>query len=100
MDTKYLLRYREEQSVATRPHSGRPRALDAADLRTLERISEEAGGYVTWEGFAEKFNEETGKNRFAKTAHDCCKEAGWHTVRTLRTLPECKGCGEKTGMGT
>ena len=77
---RILARYREEQSVATRPRSGRPRALDAADLRTLERISEEAGGYVTWEGFAEKFNEETGKNVCAKTVYNCCKEAGWRTV--------------------
>ena len=77
---RILARYREEQSVATRPRSGRPRALDAADLRTLERISEEAGGYVTWEGFAEKLNEETGKNVCAKTVYNCCKEAGWRTV--------------------
>jgi transposase len=47
---RILARYREEQSVATRPRSGRPDALNAADMRTLERISEEAGGYVTWEG--------------------------------------------------
>ena len=44
---RILSRNREEQSVATRPRSGRPRALDAADLRTLQRISEEGGGYVT-----------------------------------------------------
>ena len=47
---RILARYREEQSVATRPRSGRPRTLDAADMRTLERNSEEVGGYVTWEG--------------------------------------------------
>ena len=66
---RILARYREEQSVATRPRSGRPCALDTADLRTLERISEEAGGYVTWDGFAEKFNEETGKNVCAKPVY-------------------------------
>lgn len=66
--------------MATRPRSGRPHALDAADLHTLERISEEAGGYVTWERFAEKFNEETGKNVCAKTVYSCCKEAGRRTV--------------------
>ena len=66
--------------MATRPRSGRPCALDATDLRTIERISEEAGGYVTWEGFAEKFNEETGKNFCAKTVYNCCKEADWRTV--------------------
>ena len=37
---------------------------------------EEAGGYVTWEGFAEKFNEETVKNACAQAVYDCCKEAG------------------------
>ena len=66
--------------MATRPRSGRPCALDTADLRTLERISEEAGGYVTREGFAEKFNEETCKNVSAKNIYNCCKEAGWRTV--------------------
>ena len=77
---RILARYREEQSVATRPRSGRPCALDTADLRTLERSSEEAGGYVTWDRFARKFNEETCKNVSAKNIYNCCQEAGWRTV--------------------
>ena len=31
-------------------------------MSTLACPADKTGGYVTWEGFAEKFNEETGKN--------------------------------------
>lgn len=77
---RVLARYRQEESVAVRPRSGRPRVLDDEDMSTLERIADTTGGYVTWEGFAEKFNEETGKNVCAKTVYNSCKEAGWRTV--------------------
>lgn len=98
---RILARYREEQSVAARPSLWpTTRTRRRGHAYTLERISEEAGGYVTWERFVEKFNEEPGKNFCAKTVHNCVKEAGWGSVRTLRTLPQCKGCGEETEMGT
>ena len=80
---KVLARYREEESVAARPRSGRPRVLDDEDLNTPAHIADKAGGYVTWEGFAEKFNKETGKNVCAKTVYNSCKEAGWRTAPSM-----------------
>ena len=61
MDTEYLLvternnRWLLVPALADHAHS------TPQTLRSLERISEEAGGYVTWEGFSEKFDAETGK---------------------------------------
>jgi len=77
---RVLARYKVEESVAARPRSGRPRVLGDEDMSTLARIADSTGGYVTWKGFAEKFNKETGKNVCAKTVYNSCKEAGWRTV--------------------
>ena len=80
---RVLARYKVEESVTARPRSGRPRVLDDEDLNTLARIADSTGGYVTWEGFAEKFNKETGKNVCAKTVYNSCKEAGWRTAPSM-----------------
>ena len=42
---RILNRWRTEESVLSRPRSGRPRALTEEDMKTLESLSEEVNGY-------------------------------------------------------
>ena len=46
---RILNRWRTEESVQSRPRSGRPRALTQEDMKMLESLSEEVKGYFTWE---------------------------------------------------
>ena len=54
-----LERWRTEETVATKPRSGR--ALTDADTHTPKCLSEERKGYFTWESLAALFTERTGK---------------------------------------
>ena len=54
---RILNRWRTEESVVSRPRSGRPRALTEEDMKTLECLSEERNGYFTWESLAALFTE-------------------------------------------
>ncbi len=44
---RILNRWRTEESVQSRPRSGRPRALTEEDMKMLESLSEEVKGYFT-----------------------------------------------------
>ena len=66
--------WRTEENVATRPKSGRPHALTAAHLKTLDCLLE-VRGYFTWESITKRFTEETGKNVCHESVHNACKSA-------------------------
>ena len=68
-----LKRWRTEETVATKPRSGR--ALTDADTHTPECLSEERKGYFTWESLAALFTERTGKRVSYKTVYNSCKTA-------------------------
>ena len=68
-----LKRWRTEETVATKPRSGR--ALTDADTHTPECLSEERKGYFTWESLAALFTERTGKRVYYKTVYNSCKTA-------------------------
>ena len=76
---KILNRWRTEESVQSRPRSGRPRALTEEDMHTLECLSEELKGYFTWESLAKRFTEKTGKRVSCTTVYSSapqvCPEA-------------------------
>jgi len=73
-------RWRTEESLASRPRSGRPRALTEEDMKTLESLSEERNGYFTWESLAALFTERTGKSVSCTTVYNSCKAASWRQV--------------------
>ena len=77
---KILNRWRTEESVQSRPRSGRPCALTEEDMHTLECLSEELKGYFTWESLAKRFTEKTGKRVSCSTVYNSCKTAGWRQV--------------------
>ena len=77
---KILNRWRTEESVQSRPRSGRPCALTEEDMHTLECLSEELKGYFTWESLAKRFTEKTGKRVSCTTVYSSCKSAGWRQV--------------------
>ena len=76
---RILNRWRTEESVVSRPRSGRPRAL-TEDMKTLESLSEEVNGYFTWESLAALFTERTGKSVSCTTVYNSCKAASWRQV--------------------
>ena len=73
-----LKRWRTEETVATKPRSGR--ALTDADTHTPECLSEERKGYFTWESLAALFTERTGKRVSYTTVYNYCKTAGWRAL--------------------
>ena len=77
---KILNRWRTEESVQSRPRSGRPCALTEEDMHTLECLSEELKGYFTWESLAKRFTEKTGKRVSCTAVYSSCKSAGWRQV--------------------
>jgi transposase len=97
---KILNRWRTEESVQSRPRSGRPRTLTEEDMHTLECLSEECNGYFTWESLAKRFRERTGKRVSCTTVYNSCKAAGWRALWTACLTPFfsptinlcCKSC--------
>ena len=77
---RILNRWRTEESVQSRPRSGRPRALTQEDMKMLESLSEEVKGYFTWESITKRFTERTGKRVSCTTVFNSCKTAGWRQV--------------------
>ena len=73
---RILNRWRTEESVQSRPRSGRPRALTQEDMKMLESLSEEVKGYFTWESITKRFTERTGKRVSCTTVFNSCKIAG------------------------
>ena len=70
---RILNRWRTEESVQSRPRSGRPRALTQEDMKMLESLSEEVKGYFTWESITKRFTERTGKRVSCTTVFNSCK---------------------------
>ena len=97
---RILNRWRTEESVLSRPRSGRPRALTEEDMKTLESLSEEVNGYFTWESLAALFTERTGKSVSCTTVYNSCKAAGWRQV-CERYVPclNAKDVARRLGVG-